>query len=148
MRDASPKNRTGLHAIMITLILSATICCIYLCGEGQRNTQAFDSIGNERRGLHSGLHTSNIASTLAVSASTISADHSKGSSLAMAAAREILTTTGGLMNPLVQTVLLDLTILVILLFLLHSIVLHPLHQLHIVLPDAEGDPTGSSHRQR
>lgn len=130
---------------MITFILSTAICFIYLSGKSQRNAQAFDSIASARHGLHSGLHASNIASTLAVNAPTISAEHSQDSNIAMVA---LPKTTDDLMSPLVQPVLLDLTVIAILLFLLHSIVLHPLQQLHIILPDVEGDPTGVTHRQQ
>lgn len=141
MSNASPKNSAGLHAVMIALILSATISCIHLCGEDHIRATS------ERHGLHSGLRASNTASPLAVANSTVVAGHSKGRNIAMVAASEILPTTADSpVSPLVGSVLLDLTILVILLFLLRSIVLHPLRQLHSALPHVEDDATGSSHR--
>lgn len=125
MSDASPKNSAGLHAVMIAFILSAAISCIYPCGE--EHTRA----ASERR--------------VATATSTLNTDQDRH--ITMVAASDTLPmTAAGPISPLVGFVLLDLTVLAILLFLLRSIVLHPLRQLHSALPQVEEDAPGSSHQ--
>ena len=126
MSDASPKNSAGRHAVMIAFILIAAISCIYPCGEEHARA------ASERRAP--------------TATSTLNTGQDRG--ITMVAASETLpTTAAGPISPLVGSVLLELTVLAILLFLLRSIVLHPLRQLHSALPHVEDDATGSSHRQ-
>lgn len=125
MSDASPKNSAGLHAVMIAFILSAAIACIYPCGEEHSRATS------ERR-------VATVTSTLNTGQDCGIAMTAASEPLPMAAASPI--------SPPVGFVLLDLTVLAILLFLLRSIVLHPLRQLHSALPQVEDDAPGSSHR--
>jgi hypothetical protein len=125
MSDASPKNSAGLHTVMVAFILSATISCIYPGGE--EHTRA----ASERR--------------VATATSTLNTGQDRH--ITMVAASETLPmTAAGPISPLIRSVLLDLTVLAILLFLLRSIVLHPLRQLHSALPQVEEDAPGSSHQ--
>lgn len=138
MSDTSPKNSAGRHAVMVALILSAAISCIYLCGEEHTR------VASERSGLHSGLRASNTAAPLATATSTPNTGQDRGITM-VAASGTLPMTADGPISPLAGSVLLDLTVLAILLFLLRSIVLHPFRQLHSALPHVE-DGTTSSHR--